>query len=133
MRIAIPFTRQALIEAEIDGAQRGRMPAGHQACSGPIQGAALPDAASATDPQPRSTDSDSANPLDHHGRADETTQSSREASRSAGAAAAAQLLQLPLESVRFLQAMAEDGVAARPVRIGANPPAGHVLFRSLSD
>lgn len=51
----------------------------------------------------------------------------------ASGAAAAQLLRLPLDSVRFLQAMAEHGEEARPVRIGANPPEGHVLFRSLSD
>jgi len=38
-----------------------------------------------------------------------------------------------VHSVRFLQAMAEYGAGAQPVRIGANPPQGHVLFHSFSD
>lgn len=77
-----PFTRQALIEAEIDDAQRRRLP-----CPA---GAGTPPAAE-------------------------------------------QLLQVPVAQVRFLQVMAEQGSEARPIRLGAEPPDGHVLFRSWSD
>lgn len=69
---------------------------------------------------------------DPHGGPGEALQT-RSGSLPASGAAAVQLLRLPLASVRFLQAMAEHGEEARPVRIGANPPEGHVLFRSLSD
>lgn len=118
-----PFPRRILIEAEIEAAQPGRLPPGPQAwerpvsCPAPREDRGHPAPPLAADPPPATAGS----------------QSEHEAERAAEGAATAQLLRLPVHSVRFLQAMAEFGATAQPVRIGANPPEGHVLFHSFSD
>jgi hypothetical protein len=127
-----PFPRQILIEAEIEGGQPGRLAPGPQAwgrpspCPAPREDRGQLAPPPAVDPPPSATGGSQP-----HSQPDGEVD--READRAAGGAATAQLLRLPVHSVRFLQAMAEYGAAAHPVRIGANPPEGHVLFHSFSD
>jgi len=146
-----PFPRQILIEAEIEPDQPDHPPLGQQVwgwpspCPAPRQDRGLltsPPAAGrlpaadpplAADPPPATQGCrvDSQPEIQPASQPDREADS--EAERAAGGAATAQLLRLPVHSVRFLQAMAEYGPTAQPVRIGANPPQGHVLFHSFSD
>lgn len=118
-----PYTRQALIDAEIDspvdGSRHGRLPAGHQ---GWCRSSGASERIASDPPGP---------PASCVSAPD--TELSAAAAAPLPAVPPAQLLRLPLAQVRFLQPMAEHGAGARQCRLGLNPPEGHVEFRSLSD